>query len=916
MPLDAAEWPALQGPTADRLILRDGSVAVVRPTTEADRETVGGFFHALTAESRHKRFFVTAEPSPDLVARLCDSTDPALNLTLVALRRNGAGVQPIAVASYTATGARTAEVAFAVAEGLHGKGLGTALLERLAAAAYTYGLDRFEATTLADNREMLEVFRDSGFEMRAKTSQGTVEVVLELQPSSRGVAAIDERNRVATIASLNPILRPRSIAVVGVSRDPANLGRRVYEALLRDGFNGPVYPVNPSAADIGGHRIYASILEAPHGIDLAVIATPRTAVPAAVDECAAAGVRSVVIVSAGFAEVDDEGRRLQRLVLEKARSSGLRLVGPNCMGVLNTDPDIRLNASFAERLPPSGRVAIASQSGGIGLALLQLAAARHVGISSFVSLGNKADVSGNDLLQWGESDSQTSVLLLYLESFGNPRRFAQLARRIGRKKPIVAVKAGRTSAGSRAAGSHTAGLASNEAAVEALFKQSGVIRADTIDEMFDAAQCLDLQPLPHGARVGIITNAGGPGILAADACEAAGLNVQPFSIATRAALAQGLSANASIGNPVDLVASAAPGAYEHAIVTALAAPEIDSLLVIYTPIDGTQTDAILGAISRGVAKGRAAGALGKPVLACTLSVATQPAPLAAGNERVPCYVFPENAARALGHLTAYARWRAEPPSLYWTFDDVRAQEARALCQNITAARGDSWLTGEELRRVLDGFGLRMIAGSVTRSEDEAAGVAAIVGLPVVLKIQSPNVLHKTDVGGVHLDLRDEREVRAAFRDLAARFPEVVGPDGAAGVQVEPMLRGVQTLIGVAEDPTFGPLVAFGLGGVDTELLRDVAFRIAPLSEHDADTLLRDIKSFPLLQGYRGRPAADVAALREMLLRVSLLAQHVPELRELDLNPVIVLPAGQGCRIVDARARVAAVDTAKDVSHAA
>ncbi len=424
--------------------------------------------------------------------------------------------------------------------------------------------------------------------------------------------------------------------------------------------------------------------------------------------------------------------------------------------------------------------------------------------------------------------------------------------------------------------------------------------------MFDIAQCLDLQPLPRGARVGIITNTGGPGILAADACEGVDLVVAPFGPDTRAALARHLSSHASIGNPVDLVASAGAAAYEHAIAAVLASPDVDSLLVVYTPIDRTQTDGILAAIGRGVADARAAGIRNKPVLVSVLSVESQPAPLQAGDEWIPTYMFPENASRALGRAAAYARWREEPPPIFRTFDDIRIREARAVCQGAVTARGDTWLTQEELTRVLDAFGLTLLGGSAARNEEEAAATAAIVGFPVVLKLVSPRVLHKTDVGGVRLHLRDEQDVRAAFRDMVARFPDAAKPAGDTFVQVQPMLTGVETLVGVADDPTFGPLVAFGLGGVETEILRDVAFRIAPLSERDVQGLMHDIRSFPLLQGYRGRPATDIDALKELLLRVSLLAQHVPELRELDLNPVIALPAGQGCRIVDARARVAAI----------
>ncbi len=903
MRLEVSEWPALEDPATERLVLRDGSVAALRQTVPADHASLSHFFCQLSTESRHNRFLSASDPSPEVVARLCDSTSPTRGITLVALREQGGGLLPIAAASYLATSPRAAEVAFAVADGMHGKGLGTALLERLAIIAQAHEFQSFKATTRADNRKMLEVFRDSGFEMRSETVDGVVEVRLDLTPSARGSATINERNRLATVASLEAILRPHSVAVIGTSRRPSSIGRRVYDAVRRYGFRGSAYAVNPHADDIDGQPCYPTIRDVPGPVDLAVIATPNTQVLQVLDECGDAGVKAAVILTAGFAELGQEGRALQQQALAKARANGMRIVGPNCMGVLNTDSAVRLNASFAEQLPPEGRVSIASQSGGVALALLQLAASRRVGISSFVSLGNKADVSGNDLLQWGESDSRTSVLLLYLESFGNPRRFAQLASRIARKKPIVVVKAGRTSSGSRAAGSHTAGLASNEAAVAALFEQSGVIRADTIDELFDVAQCLDLQALPRGNRVGIITNAGGPGILAADACEAAGLKVPTFEPETQANLANGLSENATTTNPVDLVASAGPEAYEHAILTALQSPAIDSLLVIYTSIQSAHTDSILEGIGQAVVKARLAADSQKPVLACTLSATGQSAPLLAGDERIPCYRFPENAARALGRAASYARWRAEPPALLRTFDDVRIHDARMLCQTIVNARGDAWLTTEEAGKVLSAVGLSVLPCGYAHSEDDAVRAASHVGFPVALKLDSPDVLHKTDVGGVRLDVRNEDEVREVFRDVSRRFPHVLEPGGQARVVVQPMLHGIETLVGMSDDPVFGPLIAFGLGGVETEVFRDVAFRLAPLTPRDADRLMRSVKSFRLLQGYRGSPPTDIEAVKDLLLRVSLLVQHVTELRELDLNPVIVLPSGQGYRIVDARARV-------------
>ena len=884
-------------------MLRDGTVASIRPTTAADHEALRRFFHELTPESRQRRFFTPSEPGDRLIDRFSDSSDPASELTLIALRQFEDGERPIAVATYSATAPGVAEAAFAVADDFQGKGLGTALLERLASAGARTGLHCFEASALAENQAMLEVFRDSGFEVRSKSAMGVVEVRLDLSPSATGLAAIDERNRAATVASLRPILRPRAVAVVGASRDRSRFGRRVFDAMLQGGFTGPVYPVNPSAESIGGHRTYASARELPPGVDLAAIVVPRDLVSGVVDDCAAAGVKSLVVITAGFAETDQDGVTRQQALVSKARGHGMRLVGPNCLGVLNTDPAIRLNASFSLQMPPRGRIALASQSGGLALAILQLAEARGAGVSTFVSLGNKADVSGNDLIQYGECDPDTSVILLYLESFGNPRRFAQLAPRVGRRKPIVVVKAGRTPAGKRAAGSHTAGLQSSEAAVDALFRQTGVIRAGTIDEMFDIATCLDRQALPNGSRLAIMTNAGGPGIMAADACEAAGLIVTELLPATRARLAAHLPSNASVNNPVDLLASAGPDRFRAAIGDLLPAEEVDALLVIYTPLEPTPNTDILEAIGAAVTAARKAGMTSKPVLACTMTPSEHLTPLTAGEERIPVYAFPENAVRALGRVNQYARWRAEPPGMFWGFENARPDEARALCRAIIGARGDTWLTGDEMSRVLGAFGVPLIETTLVHSEDEAVAAAATLGFPVVLKVNSLEVLHKTDVGGVKVNLRDERAVREAFSDLTAKFPAVAIPGSQDSVAVQPMLSGAEILIGLTEDPVFGALVAFGLGGTEAELLRDVGFRIAPLTDRDADDLIHGIRSVPLLTGYRGRPHADLDALREVLLRVSLIGQHVPEILELDLNPVIALPRGQGCRVVDARVRV-------------
>jgi acetyl coenzyme A synthetase (ADP forming)-like protein len=893
-PLRAISIPGAEDVESGRLILRDGSVAHIRATTAVDTNALAAFFARLSPASRYRRFFSAGGPPPGLVARLSDSSDPKQTLTLVVERAPGI----IATASYIAISRDAAEVAFAVDDAYHGRGLATALLGRLAAAAAARGFRRFQATTLVENAEMLEVFRDSGFAIRSKTDGGCVDVTLVLSASPEGTAKDEERRRIATVASLHPLLEPRSVAVIGASRQPDSIGRRVLDAIVSMGFTGAIYPVNHAVAEVAGLKTYSSARQLPTGVDLAVIAVPAASVPTVVDDCAAAGVKSLVVITAGFAESGAGGRAAQNALTEQVRKHGLRMIGPNCMGILNTNPSVRLNASFSPVVPPAGHLGFFSQSGALGIAILRLASERELGLSTFVSAGNKADVSGNDLLEYWEADPATTVLLLYLESFGNPRRFARLARRITQKKPIVVVKSGRTRSGSRAAGSHTAALAADDATVDALFAQSGVIRADTIDEMFDVASCLDLQPLPPGRQVAIVTNAGGPGILAADACEAADLTLAQFSTTLREQLGSALPAAASLGNPVDMIASASPAQYARTIELLMTASEVDSVIVIFTPVDLTTADAIMTAIRDGVAAGRRAAPV-KPVLACVMAGPDRPVPLMVAGERIPAFSFPENAARALGRATAYATWRARSPALYWGFDDTDAAAARAICQ-AALERGAEWLNEDEVGGVLAAYHLPIVASVAAASADEAVNAAERIGFPVVLKTAAPSAIHKSDVGGVRLNLEDAERVRQAFADISA-----IAGNGRAIVQ--PMVSaGIETLMGIVHDRLFGPLVAFGLGGIHVEIFKDVHARLAPLTDRDVDDLLHGIRGFPLLQGFRGRPAADVAALRDTLLRLSRLADEVPEVLELDLNPVIALPEGSGCRIVDARIRVSHV----------
>lgn len=896
--------PYQDAPDSGRLILRDGSTATVRTTLPDDKEALTAFFASLSDESKIQRFFGRTVPSAKMIESFCNSSNPRASLSLIVTRLAEPPARIIAAGTYMARNETTAEIALTVDDAFQGKGIGTLLLERLALLAAANGFRRFWAVTQLENKAMLDVFRESGFECRTKADGGYVEIDLSVIPSEASVARAELRDRVLTTTSLLPFFQPGAVAVIGASRNPANIGGRILNALTVNGFTGPIYPINPQASTIASLKAYPSLRSLPQNVDLAVVAVPRDAVLQVIDDCAARGVRAVIVITAGFAESGAAGRQLQNRLLEKIRGYGMRMVGPNCMGLLNADPAVRLNASFAPDFPPFGRVAFCSQSGALGLAIISLARERELGLSSFVSVGNKADVSGNDMLQFWEEDKNTGVILLYLESFGNPRRFARIAHRVSRHKPIVAVKAGRTGAGRRAAGSHTAALAASDVAVDALFHQTGVIRAETLDEMFDIAAALSMQPLPAGRRVAILTNAGGLGILCADSCEAAALSVQELADASKNRLRKFLPATASVANPVDMIASAGVEDYRKAAEILLVAPEVDSLIIMTIHVGLADTAAIGRAICNGVSAARRHGGQGKPVLTCIMDKAQAGKPIRADGEQLPNYSFPERAARVLGKLARYAEWRNQPPGIVPDFDDIQPQSARALCRTALQKSGAGWLSAEQTRSVLSAFALPLPRAGICRTAEEAAALAQDIGFPVALKLASRQIVHKSEFGGVQLNLPDEKAVAKTFGEIRDRLVNENKLDAFDGVLVQPMITGgVELMVGVTEDPLFGPLIGFGLGGIHVEILKDICFRVTPITDRDAAEMVRSIRGYPLLEGYRGHPPADIPAIEDLLLRVARLVEEVPEISELDLNPIIALPPGQGCLIVDARIRV-------------
>lgn len=724
---------------------------------------------------------------------------------------------------------------------------------------------------------------------------------------------------------LEAVFRPRSIAVIGASRERGTVGGEIFHNLLANRFQGVVHPVNARSPVVQSVRAHADVSELTDPVDLAVIVVPAPHVEAVLLACAQKGVRAAVIISAGFKETGPEGAERERRLVAIARAHDMRLIGPNCLGVLNTEPGVCMNATFAPVHPPAGNVAFSSQSGALGLAILSEAARLDIGISQFVSIGNKADVSGNDLLEFWEHDPRTATILLYLESFGNPARFLRIARRVSRRKPIVALKSGRTAAGVRAALSHTGSMAGADAAVTALCTQAGVIRTDTMEELFDVAMLLTHQPVPRGPRVGIVTNAGGPGIMASDACEARGLEVVTLAPATVEALRAFLPAEASTRNPVDMIASAAPESFERAVRLVAADPNVDAVLVLYVPPIVTRPLDVARAIVRGheaaLADARLHGDTTKPVLSCFLGSHGVTEGLRSLQEgHIPSYALPESAAIALAHAVRYGRWLATPDGVVPALPGIDPAAAGAVLDAAARrVRGPDphWLDPGETRALLAAYGIAMPAQRSATDAESAVRAAESVGFPVALKLASETITHKSDVGGVHLGLADAAAVRRAFAAIESRLTALGRRAEMTGVTVQAMVRdGVETMVGMTRDPVFGPLVLFGLGGVHVEVLRDVAFRVHPLTDRDAREAVHSIRGLPLLQGHRGTPPSDIAAAEDLLLRVSQLAGDHPRICELDLNPVRVFAEGEGLVALDARIAIATPTGEAHLAHPA
>jgi acetyltransferase len=694
---------------------------------------------------------------------------------------------------------------------------------------------------------------------------------------------------------LKAIFAPRSVAVIGATARPQSLGRAVFANLLYAGYGGCAYPVNPGVKSVLGVRAYGSILEVPDDVDLAVLVVPAAAVCDTLEEAGRKGCRGAIVISAGFKEIGGEGVGLERRLQEVASRHGIAVVGPNCFGAINTDPAVSLNATFSRSFPAAGRIAFVSQSGALGVAALEHAAQEKIGFSKFISIGNKADINENHVLAALADDEATDVILLYLEDLEDPKEFIDLARRVSERKPILAVKSGRTKEGAKAAASHTGALAGSDETYDLLFTQCGVLRVETLEELFRLGMAFTHRPLPRGKRLAIVTNAGGPGIMATDAAVRHGLELARLDPATEARMRPHMSPAASLGNPVDLVGDADEARYREALAAVLDDDGVDEVIVIVVP----QMNTDLGAMSRVVAD--AARETDKPLFAVYMATGDIERPLRLLDEAgVLHYRFPEDAARALGAMAHYVRWRKRPHAGLRLFDDVRPDVVREILAGA-AREGRSFLPEPEAHAVLGAYGLPVSRSRFVRDGAEAAAAAREIGFPVVLKIVSPDIVHKVDVGGVRLDLNSEEEVRGAYAELTARVAAAQPGARIWGVFVQEMVgRGKETILGMKRDPHFGPLLMFGLGGIYVEVFRDVIFRLAPIRELDARTMIRGIRGAKLLKGFRGEPASDMDAVADALLRLSQLVTDFAEIEEMDINPLIVLPEGHGARVVDAR----------------
>jgi acyl-CoA synthetase (NDP forming)/GNAT superfamily N-acetyltransferase len=870
-------------------LLADGRTVEIRPARPSDGAGVREMYDAMSEENRRLRFFGIGRGLGQQTAdRICGPERQGA-MALLALHRE----RVVGTAEYEAGPDDSADIGLAVADDFHGRGVGTLLLEHLVHAARTDGVTTFTADTLADNNAVLQVFSELGLPTERRYEGGEVRWRIRLDAGERYLRSVDSRGRTADVASLEPLLRPRSLVVVGAGRSAGSVGRAVLRNLRRSGFPGKMFAVNPHAHAIERAPCYSTVAELPLVPDLAVVAVPAPVVTDVARQCGEAGVRALTVLSSGLAP------QQAAELLARCRQHDMRLVGPNCLGVANTEAGIGMDATFAAGLPAAGSAGLAAQSGGVGIALLAGLARLGMGVSSFVSLGDKYDVSGNDMLQWWEEDGRTELALLHLESFGNPRAFSRTARRVARRMPVLTVDAGRSEVGRRAAASHTAAAATPTMTRQALFRQAGVVATRSLGDLLGAAALVHSQPLPTGSSVAVVSNAGGTGVLAADACSEAGLRLPPLPRGLADNLREVLPPGASVSNPLDTTAAVGEGALTECVDLLAGWEQADAVLVLLVPVE---TAAACGDDPAQALLAPSRISRASTVVAVLPDQAERVRLLpSADGGALPSYADPQDAARALAYAAERSRWLARPPGTVPERFPVDVDAVRRTVRGFLADHPDGgWLDPPTRTELLVRYGIPRAAEAWTTSEEGAVREAAALGPPgtrLALKGYAPGVLHKSRVGAVHLDLSSPDEVREAYRRTAERLGTQM-----TGVVLQRMVpRGVELVAGVVQDEVFGPLVLFGLGGTATDVLADHAARLAPLTDTDIGELLDAPRCAALLTGEAEGEPVDRKALEQVVTRLSQLADDVPELAEAELNPMVARP--DGVTAVDCRIRL-------------
>jgi acyl-CoA synthetase (NDP forming)/RimJ/RimL family protein N-acetyltransferase len=851
------------------VVLRDGGTAHLRPITPDDAEALQRFHVSQSPESIYLRFFA---PMPRLSAGDLHRFTHVDHIDRVAFVCTvGDGI--VGVGRYDRVAPTTAEVAFNISDSHHGRGLGSVLLEHLAAAARENGVHRFVADVLPQNRKMIAVFRDAGYEVKHAYDDGVISVGFDIDPTEKSLAVMEAREHRAEARSVHALLNPSSVVVIGASRREGTIGHRLLSDLIAGQFTGRLEVVHPEADAVLGVCAYRRLADVPGALDVAVIAVPAAAVLDVVADCAEVGVRGLVVLSGGFAETGPQGLERQLELVRLARANGMRVVGPASWGVINADPKVQLNISLAQSLAPSGRLGLFCQSGALSVSVLAATRRRDLGVSTFLSAGNRADVSGNDCMQYWEQDDRTDAVGLYLESIGNPRKFSRIARRLARRKPVIVLKSGTSSFGVPPGHAVRKTRAPREA-FDAMLRQSGCIRVENVHQLFDVAQLLIQQPLPVGRRVAVVGNSDALGALIGDACESWNLDV--------------------VHGPVCLEPQADAEQFRAALETVFAEDDVDSVVAAFVPPLATDSEGVAKALTAAATRATV------PVVACFLGMSGLRESLAAERHVIPTYATPEEAVRALAAATRYGAWRQRDPGTRVDPPDLDRAAAEQLVTELLAAHpGGVQLTGAQCRHLLACYGVRLWPTVPVADIDAAVAAAEEVGWPVALKTTAPYLQHRVDLGGVRLDIGNAQALREDFTGMQ----EQLTPLGGGALAVQAMCpAGVASIVRSVEDPLFGPVISFGLAGDASDLLGDISHRIPPLTEVDVADLVRSVRAAPKLFGHRGARPVDVDALEEVIARVSCLADDRPELAELELNPIVV--AESGASVLGATIRLA------------